>query len=475
MLFTDPLFLFYFLPVTLVLLRCCARTGGLNTAVKLLIIASTLVFYAYENWLWVIVFLAVIGGAYGYGWALASTERTGWRRFWLGAALVHCLLSLSAFKYLNWLAELWMPLQPARDCLTPWFGSDGKIVLPPGISFYVFEAISYCFDIYRRKIRPPANPLDFLCFIAMFPRFIAGPIVRYADLEAQIKGWTGMRLSQGLALFAVGFSMKCLFADQYAIFVPYGFNVPQPDFAQAWTGVICYSFQLYFDFWAYSIMATGLGLCLGFEFPDNFRSPYHARSITQFWRQWHISLSIWLRDYLYIPLGGSRMAGWRVTVNLFATMLLGGLWHGANVTFIAWGAYHGLLLVLERQIGEERLARLHRGLRHALTLVLVAIGWTLFRSTNITQAGDVLLGLAGLNGLMDQFNPLLIEKNILSFGLALLGLAFGVWGEKWLVRDQAISRQEFPGHVQWMLWLVFLFALIMNASNAAIPFLYFQF
>lgn len=475
MLFTDPLFLFYFLPATLLLLRIAAVGGRLNALVKIGIILATLVFYAYENWLWVLVFLAVAFGTYASGWALSVSDRAWLRRFWLGLALVYCLLLLSAFKYLNWLTGIWPQLQPVRDWIVPWFGSQGTIVLPPGISFYVFEAISYCFDIYRRKIRPPANPLDFLCFIAMFPRFIAGPIVRYADLEAQIKSWSGMRLGRGLSLFAVGFSMKCLFADQFAIFVPYAFDVPRPDFVQAWAGVLSYSCQLYFDFWAYSIMATGLGLCLGFAFPDNFRSPYHACSITQFWRQWHISLSTWLRDYLYIPLGGSRVASWRIQINLLLTMLLGGIWHGASFTFAAWGLYHGLLLVGERAAGEARLQKIPRALRHLLTLLLIAVGWTLFRSASFEQAQLILLGLAGGHGFAGQFNALLIGNNPFAAGLALLGLVFCVKGERWLVSAQPLAQRTFAPAAQSAIWLLFLVALLVVTSSVEIPFLYFQF
>lgn len=475
MLFTDPFFLFYFLPVTLVLLRVLAPTGRLNAPVKGLIIFATLIFYAYENWLWVLIFIAVAGGAYLYGWAIVLARRGGWRTAWLGAAVLHCVLLLSAFKYLNWLSGLFPFLLPVRDWIVPWFGSRGAIVLPPGISFYVFEAISYCFDIYRRKIKPPANPLDFFCFIAMFPRFIAGPIVRYTDLEAQIRDWAGPRFARGLALFAVGLAMKCLLADQFAVFVPYAFDVARPDFLQAWTGVVSYSFQLYFDFWGYSIMATGLGLCLGFEFPDNFRSPYHAASISQLWRRWHITLSFWLRDYVYIPFGGNRVSKWRLQINLMLTMLIGGLWHGANFTFIAWGAYHGVFLGLEHLLGKEKMARLPLWLRKCQTLFLTTAGWALFRSDTIGQAMHVWLGMAGRNGFATKFNPLLLEKNAFSAGLTLLGLFFWFRCEHWLVRSTPLAACEFKRSTQVALWLLLGLSLVVATSSVEIPFLYFQF
>ena len=475
MLFTDPLFLFFFLPATLVLMRVAAWSGRLSGLVKCVIIGSTLVFYAYENWLWVFIFLGVIGGTYAYGWLLAMVQQERWRKILLGASILHCLLFLSVFKYLNWLTGIWPALAPLQQAISPWFGANGLILLPPGISFYVFEAISYCFDIYRRKITPPRNPLDFLCFIAMFPRFIAGPIVRYADLQGQIKRWSGLHFAPGLTLFAVGFVMKCLLADQFAVFVPYAYEAQTPDMLQAWFGVTAYTFQLYFDFWSYSIMATGLGVCLGFQFPDNFRGPYHACSITQFWQRWHISLSTWLRDYVYISFGGNRVAPWRTQINLLLTMLIGGLWHGANTTFIIWGAYHGLLLALERKIGEPRLSRLPRLLRHGLTLILVMFGWSLFRSDSFTQAGDVWAGMIGLNGIYTQFNSVLLEKNLFAVGLSIIGLVFWLVGEKRLILEQPLANLEFSRAGQLACWTMFLIAVLVATSSSEIPFLYFQF
>jgi alginate O-acetyltransferase complex protein AlgI len=475
MLFTDPLFLFYFLPVVLVLLRLASIGGRLRTATKSLIIVSTLVFYAYENWLWTLIFAVIVGGAYGCGGLIARTVNRGGRRLWLAVAIGHCLFFLGAFKYLDWAVGFLPVLGGVHDGMVPWFGTNGHIVLPPGISFYVFEAISYCFDVYRRKIEPPRNPLDFLCFIAMFPRFIAGPIVRYADMEDQLRNWPGMRLARGLTLFAIGFCIKCLLADQFSVFVPYGFAVSQPDFLQAWLGVLAYTFQLYFDFWSYSIMATGLGLCLGFEFPDNFRSPYQALSLTQFWRQWHITLSSWLRDYLYIGLGGNRHGPVRTYGNLLLTMMLGGLWHGANITFLLWGLYHGTVLAIERWIGEDRLARLPRPVRHGATFGFVVLGWVLFRSASLRQAQAVLAGMAGTNGFARSFNPLLLEKQSFAAGLTLVGLAFFFRGERWLVTERPLASRDFPLAIQLLILMVFVAALLVALSSAAIPFLYFQF
>ena len=475
MLFTDILFLFYFLPLALLILRLCTWGGRFTAISKGCIVLSTLVFYGYENWLWIFIFLFVVGGAYGFGWLIEKNNKPFLRKLLLCGAISYCVLFLSIFKYLNWLASLCPPLFIAKEWFMPWFGKNGSLTLPPGISFYVFEVISYCFDIYRRRIQSPRNPMNFLCFVAMFPRFIAGPIVRYAELERQILGWGAMRVSSGLTLFAVGFSMKSFFADQFAVFVPYAFEVTRPDFCQAWLGVVCYSLQLYFDFWSYSIMATGLGLCLGFEFPDNFRSPYHVTSITHFWRQWHITLSNWLRDYLFIPLGGSRVGKERVKLNLILTMLIAGLWHGPSFTFLAWGLYHGIILAAERCIDERMFTKIPIIIRRIVTLLLVIFGWALFKSTSFEQANQVIQGMTGAHGFINNFNSLLIQKNKLSFTLALIGLGFCIFGEKWLVCNEPIAQKNIKGIKAIGVWFAFVAALLLYASSVQIPFLYFQF
>lgn len=295
MLFTDPLFLFYFLPAALLLLRVGTLSGRLATLGKVIIILSTLAFYAYGNVLWPVLFLVVVGGTYVFSVLIGTAQSQAARRIWMWITVFYALAALGTFKYLNWLAEFIPALKPFQSLLLPYFGANGAVVLPPGISFFVFEALSFAIDVYRRKIIQRVGPLDYLTFLAMFPRFIAGPIVRYEDIGHQFVAWSGLALSRGLTIFAIGFSMKTLFADQFATFVPYAFSVAAPDLLQAWTGALAYTYQLYFDFWAYSLMATGLGLCLGFEFPDNFLGPYRSKSITEFWKRWHVTLSSWLR------------------------------------------------------------------------------------------------------------------------------------------------------------------------------------
>ncbi|QJR16503.1 MBOAT family O-acyltransferase [Usitatibacter palustris] len=475
MLFTDPLFLFYFLPASLLLLRVAGWGGRFTAVAKLAIIVATLVFYAYGNWLWPLLFIAVVSGTYGFALIAVRSDRPGVRRAAVAGAVVYALAFLALFKYLNWLATLVPALKGLQAALSPYFGSGGTIELPPGISFYVFEALSFSIDAYRGRITRPVRPLDYLTFLAMFPRFIAGPIVRYPDMHAQFAAWDGPRLAHGLSVFALGFAIKSLFADQFAVFVPYGFAVARPDFLQAWTGALAYTFQLYFDFWGYSLMATGLGLCLGFRFPDNFRSPYRAVGFADFWRRWHITLSQWLRDYLYVSLGGNRCAPWRVQLNVFLTMVIGGLWHGASFTFVAWGAYHGALLVVERWVGESRLERVPVLARQAGTFLLVVIGWVFFRSDTFSQAAGVLAGMTGFNGFASQFTPLLAQKHLPSVLLVVVALLFFWRLEPRVVGAEPMAGRAFAARTQWLLFAAFVFAVLVSMSSREIPFLYFQF
>ena len=475
MLFTDPLFLFYFLPGTLVLLRLSAAGGRFVAATRIAIVLATLVFYAYGNWLWPLLFIAVVTGTYGFALlTLRSTSRTA-RLVGVWGAVAYALPVLGLFKYLNWLVTLDARLHPLQAALAPYFGRNGAIELPPGISFYVFEALSFAIDAYRGRIARPVRFLDYMTFLAMFPRFIAGPIVRYPDISAQFAAWTPPPVARGLTVFALGFAVKTLFADQFAVFVPYAFSVAKPDLLQAWTGTLAYTFQLYFDFWGYSLMATGLGLCLGFRFPDNFRSPYRAVGIADFWRRWHITLSQWLRDYLYVSLGGNRCAPWRVSLNLFLTMVIGGLWHGASFTFVAWGAYHGALLVMERRLGEERMARVPMVARQLATFLLVAVGWVFFRSDTFSQAAGVLAGMVGMNGFAPKFSSLLLEKHLPSVILIAVAAFFWWRWEPKVVGTGPIAEREFSTAIQYLLFVVFLLALVVSLSSREIPFLYFQF
>lgn len=259
-----------------------------------------------------------------------------------------------------------------------------NVILPVGVSFFTFQTMSYSIDIYRGEIKPAKSLSRFATFVSMFPQLVAGPIVRYSEIEHQLLNFTkkNIHFKDGLVLFIIGFNKKVLIANNVAPVADYAFKVGGVDAQSALIGAIAYTIQIYFDFSGYSDMAIGLGKMFGFEFPQNFNSPYKSKSITEFWNRWHMTLSRWFRDYLYIPLGGNRNGPIRTYFNLFIVMFLCGLWHGAAWTFIIWGAFHGLFLILERINGRRSLgySKLPTFLQVFITFMITVIGWIPFRA-----------------------------------------------------------------------------------------------
>ncbi|MBC7499919.1 MAG: MBOAT family protein, partial [Herminiimonas sp.] len=375
MVFSSNIFLFAFLPLFLV---CYYLTPW--RAKSALILLFSYVFYAW----WRPDFLALLMGVtiLTYGFALAiegSTEATRRHRI-LTAGVALNLLALAYFKYANFgIASLNAAL--ASMGIGPF--DFAHVLLPIGLSFYIFHAISYLVDIYRREAPPARNLIDFAAFIALFPHLVAGPVLRYHLLAAQFKSRVHSvdKFARGCVIFMIGFCKKVLIADSVAPLADAAFGASLPTMADAWLGAVAYTIQLFFDFSGYTDMAIGLALMIGFVFPENFNDPYVSRSITEFWKRWHMSLSNWLREYLYVALGGNRKGMVRTYVNLFLTMLLGGLWHGANWTFVIWGAWHGGILVIERY-WMQRFGKplLPAWLGVIKTMLLVIVGWVLFRA-----------------------------------------------------------------------------------------------
>ena len=424
MVFSSHAFLLYFLPAALVLYYV-APPRLQHLALTLL----SYVFYGWANPLFVVLLLTstvidffcglAIAGS-GPVWlarlarqpALASRWRrplavvdpgdaTGRRRRQIAVAvsIVTNLSLLGFFKYFNFGVDA---LNGVADWMqAPWLRLDValRVTLPLGISFYTFQSMSYTIDIARGHATALRRFIDFACYVSMFPQLVAGPIIRFSEVAGQLahRTHTITKFARGITFISLGLAKKVLIANPCGRVADLAFDAGALGALDAWYGVTAYAFQIYFDFSGYSDMAIGLGLMLGFVFPKNFDSPYRAQSITEFWRRWHISLSSWLRDYLYVPLGGSRAGASRTYVNLAIVMLLGGLWHGAAWTFFIWGGLHGGLLAVERLVGQRSLYRALPGpLRTAATFAVVLVAWVFFRAADLPAAAEYLRSMLGL-------------------------------------------------------------------------------
>ena len=395
MVFASETFLFLFLPLFLVAYYLTPSKGR-----NLTILLGS---YAFYGW-WRIDFLFLLITTTVFTWICGrmvdKRRDEGRAKPWLVLGLVGNLGVLGIFKYLGFFMD---SLTGAFGTTPDQIGFHWQIILPIGVSFYVFQSISYLVDVWRKDASADTGLIDFAAFIALFPQLIAGPILRFKDLADQFRDrrHTSEMFTDGMARFVIGLSKKVLLADAVAPLADLAFNNPDPASPLAWLGAVAYMLQLYFDFSGYSDMAIGLGMMMGFRFTENFATPYISRSITEFWRRWHISLSVWLRDYLYIPLGGNRHGTARTYFNLWIVMVLGGMWHGANWTFLVWGVWHGTWLALERA---RFVPRGDGPLSLARTLLVVLIGWVFFRAADMGQALDVLAGMVGLHGMVMPFD-----------------------------------------------------------------------
>ncbi len=364
----------------------------------------------------------------------------------------------------------------------------GPVHLPIGISFFTFQAISYLVDIYRGQSSAQRSIANCALYIALFPKLITGPIVRYRDIAAQLasRTITAADFSAGVQRFVFGLAKKVILANPLGQVADKVFAIPNSDLTAgtAWLGVICYGLQIYLDFSAYSDMAIGLGRMFGFRIPENFDYPYISQSIREFWRRWHISLSTWFRDYLYIPLGGNRVAPWRTYLNLTAVFLLCGLWHGASWNFVIWGLLHGVYLVVERAGFGKVLERLWRPLRLGYTLLLVTIGWVFFRAADLPQALSYLAAMFGGHGAVgSQYDTLMYLNNkIIITLLAAIAAStpvaqvIGRRLEASMFEDTRIFvRGVVSTAYICLLCALFLFSVAYLAAGTYNPFIYFRF
>jgi alginate O-acetyltransferase complex protein AlgI len=354
------------------------------------------------------------------------------------------------------------------------------VALPIGISFIVFHSISYLVDIYRHKVSANRNLLDVGVYLAMFPQLVAGPIIRYHTIERRIRmrSSTVGRASAGIRIFIIGLAQKVLIADEVARVADTVFDrVVAPTFFEAWLGVSAYTLQIYFDFSGYSNMAIGLAIVLGLNFPRNFRMPYRSRSVTEFWRRWHITLSFWFRDYVYIPLGGNRGSKFQTYGNLVAVFLLCGLWHGASWTFVIWGLHHGLFLITERAGLLRWIAAAPRSLGIAYALLAVMTGWVWFRARDIERAFELFGAMAGLNGLGPMSLPVHMVLDPKTLIVLVVGLILALWRmPQFASACSPLAQQRLIAVADTAICVAFfcLCALAIAAGSYS-PFLYFRF
>jgi alginate O-acetyltransferase complex protein AlgI len=477
MLFSEPTFLFFFLPAVLL-----CYFGLPRRFQDFVLLAFSLLFYVWGERAYVLVLIGSILLNWRCGVVAGNPDRTLARRA-LAAAIAGNLLLLVGFKYTNFLVEN-LNLLLARAVLPPL--RVGHVHLPIGISFFAFQGMSYVIDVYRRTVPPQASLVKMAMYKSFFPQLIAGPIVRYVDVKPQIeeRSVSIEAFASGIQRFILGLGKKMLIANIVARPTDqiFALSTGQLDGTLAWIAVVGYALQIYFDFSAYSDMAIGLGRMFGFRFLENFNYPYVATSVTDFWRRWHISLSSWFRDYLYIPLGGNRVSPARRYANLLIVFALCGLWHGASWNFVIWGLFHGGFLVVERLRGVkpgESGAAILRPIRHVYVLLVVLVGWVFFRAETLSGALAVLramIGLARPSSAVPGVAMFVDTQVVIAAALGIIGSA------PWLpALAKRLDDSRFAGTVPLELGRllglagIFAGAVMLMAAGSYSPFIYFRF
>ncbi len=468
MVFSSTIFLFMFLPATLLgyyLIRHELR--------NVFLLLMSLLFYAAGEPKFVFVMLLSIVANYLLGLLIwYSKNKTIWfQRVFLIFSLFVNLGILFYYKYYDF----------AIGNINSLFGSEVSlrhIVLPIGISFFTFQGMSYVLDVYLGKSEVQKNPINVALYIALFPQLIAGPIVRYSDINKEIVSRRENidDFASGVQRFTVGLAKKVILSNNFAMLADYAFNMPseQLEIGLAWLGALAYTFQIYFDFSGYSDMAIGLGRMFGFHFLENFNYPYIAQSVTNFWRRWHISLSSWFRDYVYIPLGGNRTGN--VYLHLLTVFFLTGLWHGASWNFVVWGLWHGMFLIVERLArNRSTTVSLPSAVKWFYTMLVVVIGWVFFRAENLSAAVSYLQSMFGLNSIAGQMTMYALQDYGVTFILGIICMLpilhkYKVWREKSDLHQRASYILE-----PLLCGILLLLGIAFTVSSAYNPFIYFNF
>lgn len=475
MLFSSMVFLWIFLPIIMV----CHFFIKEKYRNYLLLLAS-LIFYAWGEPKYIILMLVSITLNYWFGIAIDQCINIKYEKVLLILSIASNLGILLYFKYFNFIVE---------NINTVFDGNitSRTIILPIGISFYTFQALSYVIDVYRGKhgnsiVKVQKNYLNLALYVSFFPQLIAGPIVKYKDIQDQIEHRviSSQKVAYGIRRFVFGLGKKVLISNILAYTADSIFELSTTELSMpiAWLGIICYTLQIYYDFSGYSDMAIGLGKIFGFDFVENFNYPYVSQSIQEFWRRWHMSLSTWFREYLYIPLGGNRKGINRTYINLLIVFLATGVWHGASWNFIIWGLFHGLFLIIERmKLGEILKKNRFKSINHIYTLLVVMIGWVFFKATGLKQAINYLLVMFVPGMLVEgktNIYAYLDREVVLVLVIAILGC--GIIQKKFEGITRRIFDESMTYSYEIVVLPIILMLCIMNLINSSYnPFIYFQF
>ena len=480
MVFSSIFFLFFFLPLVLILYF------SVGTKLRnLVLLVASLVFYAWGEFGYVLLMLFSICMNWIFGLLIDGAKETPKKcKLFLAAGIALNLIPLAFFKYGNFFFDNVSRL--GFDYFSQTLGAE-KIHLPIGISFFTFQKISYLVDVYRRSVAPARSIVNYLLYVVSFPQLIAGPIVRYRDVSQQIEERVHdlKSIHDGAYRFCVGLAKKVLIADTMGAVASNVFSLSEAQLSTpyAWLGIICYAYQIYFDFSGYSDMAIGLGKLMGFHFLENFDRPYTSQNFSDFWRRWHISLSRWMRDYLYIPLGGNRVDGLRRYANLWIVFLISGLWHGASTNFIVWGAFHGFFLTLDKLFWIDFSKRFGRVFNTGLTFILVCVGWVFFRCETFGEALfylDRMFSVAQYWTVSEYMVPALVIHNAGVFIFVLASLLCFV--PSWPRLPEILNRrQENASEIPLTLFrfstsaICLLLSVLALATSNFAPFIYFRF
>ena len=445
-----------------------------------MLLLASLFFYTWGEW--EIVLVMIVSTIIDFCAGIIIEKKN--RKLGLIISILTNLSFLGFFKYADFAFENFNYLLQILELEEHYLLTLPHIALPIGISFYTFQTMSYTIDVYRGKVKANRNFIDFAAYVTMFPQLVAGPIVRYADINQQLlnRNHNITKFSQGVERFIIGMAKKMILANAFAEVADTIFALPTNEIsiATAWLGVIAYSFQIYFDFSAYSDMAIGLGKMFGFDFLENFNYPYISKSIKEFWRRWHISLSTWFRDYLYIPLGGNRVSNYRIYINLLIVFFITGMWHGASWNFIVWGLFHGFFLILERIWLGKILEKIWQPISFLYTIVVVIIGWVFFRADNLTSALNYLGAMFGNNNseLIYDYKMFLFNKHYIVIFLGILfSMPIYINVKEALSNTIKKAKQRTLLRYSYNVFLIalFIFSISFVASDSYNPFIYYRF